>query len=336
MSYLKRNIEDLSLPLPITQTAGRIARQFSQQQPTQEKAEQVRLNTLAVCVVNDYLQMMGIPCDLKASDSWNPVVCLFDDVADLEVVGLGRLECRAIAPNESSCYIPPEVWADRIGYVVVQLDELRSQAIMLGFAKQVTRKHLEIDSLLPLEDLLAHLSLPLPVAKASPSGALSQLPLPVDLGKTAVNLSQWLQNVFDSSWQTVESLLNPALALGFRKANDSNTNDSEYPDPHVRRAKLIDLGMQLAGNSIALVVELRPESERKTSILLQVHPTGSQIFLPPLLQMIVLDETEAVFLEAKARRADNYIQLQFSGTTGERFSVKLALGEVSITENFAI
>ena len=296
----------------------------------------MRLNTLAVCVVNDYLQMMGIPCDLKASDSWNPVVCLFDDVADLEVVGLGRLECRAIAPNQSSCYIPPEVWADRIGYVVVQLDELRSQAIMLGFAKQVTRKHLEIDSLLPLEDLLAHLSLPLPVAKASPSGALSQLPLPVDLGKTAVNLSQWLQNVFDSSWQTVESLLNPALALGFRKANDSNTNDSEYPDPHVRRAKLIDLGMQLAGNSIALVVELRPESECKTSILLQVHPTGSQIFLPPLLQMIVLDETEAVFLEAKARRADNYIQLQFSGTTGERFSVKLALGEVSITENFAI
>ena len=308
MSYLRRNIEDLSLPLPITQAASRIARQFSQQQPTQEKAEQVRLNTLAVCAVNDYLQMMGIPCDLKASDSWNPVVCLFDDVADLEVVGLGRLECRAIAPNQSSCYIPPEVWA----------------------------KHLEIDSLLPLEDLLAHLSLPLPVAKASPSGALSQLPLPVDLGKTAVNLSQWLQNVFDSSWQTVESLLNPALALGFRKANDSNTNDSEYPDPHVRRAKLIDLGMQLAGNSIALVVELRPESERKTSILLQVHPTGSQIFLPPLLQMIVLDETEAVFLEAKARRADNYIQLQFSGTTGERFSVKLALGEVSITENFAI
>lgn len=296
----------------------------------------MRLNTLAVCVVNDYLQMMGIPCDLKASDSWNPVVCLFDDVADLEVVGLGRLECRAIAPNQSSCYIPPEVWSDRIGYVVVQLDELHSQAIMVGFVKQVTRKQLEIGSLLPLEDLLAHLSLPQRAAKASASGTLSQSPMPaIDLG-TAVNLSQWLQNVFDSSWQTVESLLNPALAFGFRKANDSNATDSEYPDPHVRRAKLIDLGMQLAGNSIALVVELKPESERKTSILLQVHPTGNQIFLPPLLQMIVLDETQAVFLEAKARRADNYIQLQFSGTTGERFSVKLALGEVSITENFTI
>jgi hypothetical protein len=50
----------------------------------------------------------------------------------------------------------------------------------------------------------------------------------------------------------------------------------------------------------------------------------------------VIEESGAVFLEAKARRADNYIQLQFSGTTGERFSVKVALGDVSITENFTI
>lgn len=285
----------------------------------------MRLNTLAVCAVNDYLQMMGIPCDLKASDSWNPVVRLFDNVADLEVVGIGRLECRAIAANDSSCYVPPEVCSDRIGYIVVRLDELNSQAIMLGFAKQVTRQQLEIDSLLPLEDLLAHLSQP----SAAPA---------VDLG-TVVNLSQWLLNAIDSGWQTVESLLHPAetdLTFSFRKTNDLNAADSQDPDPHVRRAKLIDLGMQLAGNSIALVVEIKPESEQKTGILLQVHPTGNQIFLPPLLQLIVLDETGTVFLEAKARRADNYIQLQFSGTIGERFSVKLALGEVSITENFAI
>ena len=50
----------------------------------------------------------------------------------------------------------------------------------------------------------------------------------------------------------------------------------------------------------------------------------------------MLDESGAIFLEAKARRADNYIQLQFSGSVGERFSVKVALGEVSMTENFVI
>lgn len=297
-----------------------MARQFSTQLPTLEKAEQVRLNTLAVCAVNDYLQMMGIPTNLNSGDSWNRVVRLFADVADLEVEGVGRLECRVVKANQPTCYIPPEVWEDRIGYVVVQLDEIQQEATMLGFAKQVAAGKLHINSLESLEDLLAH---------------LSQLVSRTAFGYgNVVNLTQWLQNVFETSWQTVESVLNP-LTLSFRKANGSGS-DSEYQEPHVRRAKLIDLGMQLAGHCIALVVELRPESEQKFDVLLQVHPAGSQIFLPPLLQLIVLDETGTIFLEAKARRADNYIQLQFKGTPGERFSVKVALGEVSFTESFVI
>ena len=68
--------KDFSLSLPITQAARRIAQEFAAEQPTPQKSEQVRLNTLAVCVVNDYLQMMAIPTDLTANDSWNPVVRL--------------------------------------------------------------------------------------------------------------------------------------------------------------------------------------------------------------------------------------------------------------------
>jgi hypothetical protein len=41
-------------------------------------------------------------------------------------------------------------------------------------------------------------------------------------------------------------------------------------------------------------------------------------------------------LEAQARTTDNYIQLQFSGTPGELFSVKLALGDISFIEDFMI
>lgn len=320
MSEQTRNIEDNSLPLPITQEARRIAWQFSQQQPTPQKVEQVRLNTLAVCAVNDYLQMIGIPTNLTSSDGWNPVIRFFDNVADLEVVGVGRLECRVLRTNEQICYIPPEVWEERIGYVVVQIDEQIQEATLLGFAKNVATEHLPIYQLQPLEDLLPH---------------LHQL---AESSQARVNLSQWLQNVFEAGWQTVESVLNPVeanLAFSFRKMEIFSDNDSE-DSQHIRRARLIDLGMQLVGHSVALVVELRPESHNKLGILLQVHPTGSQIYLPPLLQLIVLDESGAVFLEARSRQADNYIQLQFSGIAGERFSVKLALGEVSITENFAV
>lgn len=329
MSYDLEKIEKLSLQLPVTQAARRIAERFSRQQPTLKKVEQVRLNTLAVCVVHDYLQMMGIPTNLKASDSWNPAVRLCCNVADLEIVGLGRLECRYIEEHQQTCYIPPEVSEDRLGYVVVQLDESLLTATMLGFASTAATEQLHISQLQPLEALLTHLH------QLRQSSVVTQAETTT---KTLVNLNQWLQNVFEAGWEKVEALLMPTAspAFSFRKVEPVRDTNFSHLDTKVRRAKLIDLGMQLAGHSVALIVELKPESDQKTGILLQVHPTESQTFLPPLLQLVVIDESGANFLEAKARRADNYIQLQFSGRPGERFSVKVALDNISITENFVI
>jgi hypothetical protein len=322
--------KDFSFALPITQKARRIAQEFASAQLPPQKAEQVRLNTIAVCVVNNYLQMMGIPTNLKASDCWHPVVRMCGDIADLEVAGVGRLECRPMRADRPTCYVPPEVWEDRIGYVVVQLDEPLREATVLGFAKTVAIAELPISQLQAPEDLLTH---------------LNQLRQPTIDSKsvtghqTLVNLSQWLSQVFEGSWQPVEALLAPAqtnLAFCFRGADSFSKTDSDYPEDRVRRAKLINLGVQLAGYFVALFVEIEPESDEKTAIRLQIHPTGSQTYLPPGLQLMVLDESGAIFLEAQARHADNYIQLQLSGKPGEQFSVKVALGEVSMTENFVI
>jgi hypothetical protein len=254
------------------------------------------------------------------------------DVADLEVTGLGRLECRPIRATEQSCYIPPEVWFDRIGYVVVQIDEAFREAAVLGFAPTAAVDELPLGQLRPAEDLIDRLSqLMQPVAAAESVAPASS--------RTRVNLSQWLQDVFETGWQTVETLLNPpepSLAYSFRNADAFGETTDEPPDASIRRAKLIDLGMQLGGQTVALVIEIIPESEQNTNILLQVHPIGNQNYLPPLLQLIVLDESGETFLQAQARSADNYIQLQFSGEPGERFSVKITLDDVSITEDFAI
>lgn len=320
--------KDFSLSLPITQAAQTIAQQFAIQQPTPQKAKQVYLNTLAICVVNDYLHMLGISTDLPDGDSWNPVVRLCANVADLQVTGVGRLECRPIGADEQTCYIPPEVWQDRIGYVIVQLAEPHLEATVLGFAQTAVCDQLPISQLQPLEDLLYDLN-------------LMQLEAITTAGDriTSVNLSQWFQHIFEKGWQTVESLFTSpetSLAFSFRKADKHGETNSSYPESKVRRAKLIDLGTQPASHPTALVVELKPESNQKTSIRLQVHPTRSQSYLPPLLQLIVLDETGVIFLEAKSRHADNYIQLQFNGKPGERFCVKLALGGVSTTEYFVI
>ncbi|MBW4636721.1 MAG: DUF1822 family protein [Gloeocapsa sp. UFS-A4-WI-NPMV-4B04] len=329
MTYKTRVIEEFSLPLPITETARAIAQKFAAGQPTPEKVEQVRLNTLAVCVVNYYLEMIGITTDITVGDSWNPVVRLAADVADLEVTDIGRLECRPIRADQENCYIPPEVWSDRIGYVVVEFDELLREAKVLGFIQTAATEYIAISELQPIENLCDRLS-----QLQQPVEVIHELPRQ---GITC--LSQWLENVFDTSWQTIEALLGSTqtnLAFSFRRNDNSQETSSQHHEASVRRAKLIDLGLQLAGHSVALIVELRQVSPQKTDILIQVHPTGSQTYLQPLLQLIVLDESEEIFLEAQARSADNYIQLQFSGKPKEKFSVKVALGDVSITENFVI
>lgn len=332
MTYNTNDIEEFALSLPITRTARQTAQQFASEQPTPQKAEQVRLNTLAVCVVNDYLQqILGIPTDLSKSDSWNPVVRLCADVADLEVIGVGRLECRSLKSHQQTCHIPPEVWSDRIGYVVVQIDESSLEAIVLGFVQTATTEELSVSQLRPIDDLIDCLN---STRSVVPVAAVTC----AVVENRRVNLSQWFTDVFETGWQTVEALLNPTeldLAFRFRSADSAVLIESEQSDSGHRRGKLIDLGIQLADRPVALIVELTPE-DGKRNILLQVHPTGNQIYLPPLLQLTVLDESGLIFLEAQARSADNYIQLQFSGLPGEQFSVRVALGDASIVEDFVV
>jgi hypothetical protein len=332
--------QDLSVPMPITQEALQIARQFANEQPTQQKALQVYLNTLAVCSVNNYLRIMDIPTNLTAGDSWNPVVRLVTDVADLWVTGLGRLECRPVPatkldlktpqkPNNNSwfqfisskptskeksaplvCTIPPEVQFGRIGYVVVQIDLEQQEATLLGFSQTAAMDELLISQLQPLNDLLKHLE--------------SLIPLPV----TPVNLSQWLQGVFEIGWQSLESLLDTQKANYAFRRRVANS---------IRRAKLTKLGTPPTETSVALVVILTQQKTANFDISLQVLPVEGETYLPVGLKLAVLDESGETFLEISSGSADNLIQTQqFGGQTGEKFRVQISLDKDSITDDFEL
>ena len=95
-------------------------------------ADRVRRNTLAVMAVNHYLSWQGIKTDLMAGNSWHPGLRLVADVADLQVVGLGRLECRVIAPGATKIEIPLEVSEDRVAYMVLELSEQPLSGKLLG------------------------------------------------------------------------------------------------------------------------------------------------------------------------------------------------------------
>lgn len=308
---------------PISPAARRRAEQLCRQQATPEKGEQVRLNTLSVSFVNSYLQCMGFEPDLSASDSWNPVQQTLMDVADLSLKSLGFLECRPVVGDLQFVYVPPEVQSNRIGYVVVQISISFREATLLGFVTQVQTEFLPISQLQPLSNLLEYLEDLTSVNKGEIAPQL------LTRNKSLIKLKQWLKDIFDADWQEVENILGTqttALALSLRSGNNV----------FVSRGKLIELGKGTDGQSVVIVVPLSPENEQSMDIIVEVHPTTGQTYLPPNLQLTVLDFEGVAIMEAQARSSNKNIQLQFNGEPGERFSVKVALGDISVIEDFVI
>lgn len=301
----------LSVPLP--RVAHNLARQFAAEQVTPAKGMRVYLNTLAVWAVHRYLSWLKIEVDLSAGDSWQPGIRALFDVADLVLPNLGKLECRPVLPGETILTLPPEVTQNRIGYLPVHFSDRLEEVQLLGFASAAALEdfpeQLPLTELQPLEVLLEQ---------------LDQLVLDSSLPKTPVNLSQWLQNIFETGWQTVEEVfVSPIPALAFRRSS-------------LRRAKLIELVTNQLSYSLALVVTLKPEEGKQLGILLQLYQAEQATALPPHLKLIVLTATGEVFREITATESDTFIQYQFSGQPGENFSVQVVLGETSFTETFVI
>lgn len=323
------NIREKSISLPITAAALRLAQKFSTLDgvTSPEKQEQVYFNTLAVCAVKDYMEMMDIPTDLNASESWNAAMRLYTDAADLKLTHLGHLECRPLKSGKF-CYIPLEIPDDRIGLVAVEIDLNRQQATLLGFMKTASAGDLAIDKLQSFDKLLQHLDC-------------------LEHRQKTVKLHQWLQNIFEAGWQSVEDILvpqEPHLAFRYSSA--------------VVRGKIINLtaeisekasatihcfeekpnlwrGVREAARSVALLVAIEPKTDTETNIKVQVHPVGGADSLPLNLTLKVIDGEGKTVMEACAGKGNGYMTLEFAADRGECFSVVVKLKELCIAENFA-
>ena len=315
--------ENIAVPLllPITSEARAIARNFAARQTTQQ-AEVVLYNTLAVLTVQSYLEMLGIPTDLSHSDSWNPLMQACDDVADLDLVDLGKLECRPLKSSELSCRVPMQVWELRLGYVAVRIDDALKKAELLGFVEQVNREQLAIANLQPLETLIDRLHQVEDVNYSS-----------------IVELGQWLNGAFTAGWSAVENLLAPEQLTptwGFRNVETNDDTNSNDVNLGVRRAKSIDLGVRLGELQVILLAEIAPEPDGSLAVTLQVHPHSNDAYLPENLMLKVLEPSGAVFTEVQARSRDNFVQLQFTGQPEEHFAVQIILEDAELTEQFKL
>lgn len=232
-------------------------------------------------------------------------------------------------------------------YIVLEVLEEQRQVIIRGFLRYDQLINYRSRVNLQLGDGYYHI--PLSEFDAEPNHLLfyyrflepAAIPLPVAssetkasekllgyLKETRTKLSQWLQGVFDEGWQAIDALINQEanLTLSTRNAQEG-----------AKRAKLIDLGMQLGSQTVALLASVIQEAEEKLSILLQLHPTSGERYLPPHLKLTLLSKAGKTLQEVQSRSQDNYIQLKpFKGETGKRFSIEVSLGDLSVREDFEL
>ncbi len=294
-------------------TAHRAAAQQCQQVGNPQKAKQVYLNYLAMFAVEYYLRCMGIETNRDADPQL--VIQTLMDEANLQLPGLGHLECCFVLPDQQVIQIASDAWENRIGYVVVQLEPLLKKATVLGFVQEAKDGEILVNQLRSLDQLMSYLQRLRSASTESP-----------------VSLSQWLQGQFKASWQSLDDLLNTDTAFAFAYRTEI-LSDSKA----IKRAKLLNLGLQLGGQAVALLVAILPEPEQRLSISVQVHPMGQLAYLPAGLHISLRLESGETLQEVRSRSHDNYIQLrQFHGSLTERFKVQVSLDTVCVTESFVI
>ncbi|WP_414550788.1 DUF1822 family protein [Anabaena sp. CCY 0017] len=363
------------IAIPITASDRQQADQFAQQQPTQQQSEQVYRNTLAVLVTQRYLQLLGIDTDLEVSHSWNPLERLLENTADLYIPALqGFLECRSLRQSDRKCLVPPEVWSERIGYMIIQIDEPYQEGQMLGFVESVSVSELPRSYFQPLYVFLEQLT-----PERSP--------------QAIVQLGKWRKSIFESDWQPPKDLFsrikNIATQLSgaqmqlqrgdnpirqrieqlYRRHTrnlvepipvDLNSESAlvkviqTTPDDEIRwqAAELLweinpqhpacpvisgkDLGIYLMGNSVLLMVGVLPKSDNRVLMLLRLYPLSQLYALPTGLKLIGLDETGNQFFAVESRPQDDYIQFKFTADIGDRFSVRVVLNDASFIDSFVV
>jgi hypothetical protein len=323
-----------------------IARQFATQQDISEKAKKVYLNTLAVCTVKTFIEELSFETILEKSLSWDPIFRSFEDVADLVVSELGRVECLFVIGEEDSVTLPKEVRQGRIAYIVVRFQEVLNEAQLLGFYpcpdQQVNSENIKVSELEPIEALIDYLfSLELEnnnILKRRNYLTLETSSVSETTKTERVHLGQWLRAETEelveevkSGWLKLEELLSiqPRLAYGFRSTGKSDS---------VQRGKLYDLGIRFDNRLLALLVTLKQETNNTITAKVQMRPADNLDYLPPQLKLAALSESGEKITEAVSRDKDNIIQLVDLKEieSGEQFIIQITLDEFTIRENFLV
>lgn len=366
MNHFPDDIQFISVPLTIQDR--QTAKNFAEQQSDPGKQQQVYQNTLAVLATQRYFQMLDIPSNLEKSDSWNATKRKLQDVADLYVPEIKeRVECRAIRPGDERCYIPHEVWENRAGYIIVELDDNGYTSTIRGFVPTITVDHLPLSYLRPLDGFFDRLALGpitrlrdwleglsagdwLPLAKLPPQ-MIMRYKVIQPTEEAQAELKQEIANLYQKAKLSSNLTLEPSgfspidtlVALVEQSLDDNirwKAAELLYrirPDhPKAATIKAKDLGLYLGGQTVALLVGMALRPDGKALVMARVYPIGGSGMLPSGLTLSGVTQTGETFFEIQSRQHDDFIQFLFTDDQGSAFTLSVSLNTAKVSENFEI
>ncbi|GAB1538726.1 hypothetical protein NUACC21_13900 [Scytonema sp. NUACC21] len=179
-------LRELAIPFPVTASFRRQARAYASQYFTQDAQQRIYFKTLAVLIADTYFRMLGFETNLAKLERWNAVHRLWNEANELELLGLGNLECCVITTKQQSAILPYESLSDAIGYLFIEIASSEKSATLIGFipASETTDAEVAIADLQSMDDLIDYLTLTQEFAE-----------------KKITYLRNWLNNIYEGDWE---------------------------------------------------------------------------------------------------------------------------------------
>jgi Protein of unknown function (DUF1822) len=314
---------------------------------------QLYLNALALCGFEQWLQQRNLTHFIDRTQCINQIGAVYNfKIGQFKLNLIVREQVLdEIAEIPKAAIKQPDLAAHF--HVLLEVSEEQRRVIIRGFLRydrlmrhcnrvseglqndnysiSLSAFDLEPNHLLFYCEFLEPASIPLPLVAtkhtapvAKSETALTTLTAVLD----RIHLGHWIKGIFAPGWQAINELVSPEVQLAW---NPRNLRRGE------RRGKLIDLGMELQGQRLILLVSVTEEVDQDLSVLVQLHPAGADRYLPPQIGLTLLSQSGKKLQEVYARRQDNYIQLKsFKGRSGILFSIVVTLGSICLREIFEL
>lgn len=286
--------------VPLTRLAHQEAQAYYHPQKNSQKAKEIYLNYLAIYAVDYYLNCFGIMTKKEDKSLLAAINKTLLNVAELEIIGQGKIECRPVLPQQKNCYIPTETWQNRIGYVAVKFNQALTEAKLMGFIETVNQENVPLSNFQTMDTLWKKIS----------------------VSKMTI-LSQWLTERIEQGWQDLQDLLNPKLLT-----------------PIVRSSSFIQQGKMIYLSSLSqpliLGVVIQKQENSEFGIVIEVFSSSSEESLPTGLEMQILDENQTPIMQALSKDNNPYLRFFIKGKQGDSFTAKLSFKSIIFAQNFII